>query len=602
MRTKLFRLLMAMVCILFVGKVSAQTITINYEQEGDGKPQLEYLSNSWTQIYQDLTEGENLITDIKFSTKNVNGEWKQAYEILVHTNPVKELLKVEVDGVENEQYLSDGRAGTFKIYLLEQKDYTISLKLTYSDEGGIVEDPFTHNIVGNLEGSGSVTASYTDVDGVEQNVTLQNGDNKLNVSGADGSYVIRVTPVADEGNMLNYIFCDGYEEDELLAEVNENGYFDLVFSSADVTVNLYVKFKAIPRADMLINYSQEGEGTTEYFYFSATNTSDSVKGVINAGENLYNDMYFHNGKNYRMYVMPKPAEGFVLDKVIVDGSENSLYKESVQTYGYFNLEPREAGITFDVKIVYASEEPEEPQGHKVVIKANGDVQYAIRYSNMDAQRQEYYLVLDKDTTVYLPDNAFCGWDYFADANFTVRGLLINGEPLLEQTFYVTSDLEISLDYVTKDYFEIEYEEPENGEIIVEYQEYDINVFDYVYVPYQAGMPLETGTGYRVTYVADEESYIASVTVNNETVMTSTIESPVYEYTYEGKVWGPVVVSAEILSEVSVDEVAAEPVQMTVYTVDGRLVRNCVAASAEEAVAGLDNGLYIVNGEKVIVNK
>lgn len=602
MRTNYLRVLLAMVLMLFVGRMSAQTITINYEQVGDGKPQMEYVSNSWTQTFDDLVAGENVITDIRYSTKNVNGEWKQAYEVLIHTNAVKELLKVEVDGVENEQYLNDGKAGTFRMYFLEQKNYTVSLKLTYSDEGGVVEDPFTHNLVGSFEGDGTVRAAYTDVFGEAQDVALNNGDNKLNVADRDGIYSIRITPVPGEGQMLKYIFCEGFEEDALMAEYNENGYVDLAFTGKDLTASLVVKFKAIPRADVILNYSQEGEGSADYYYYSADNENEKVEGTIAAGENLFDNMYFHNSKNYRLFVIPKPAEGYVLDKIILDGVENTLYKSSYDLDGYFYLEPREEGMTYDLKLVYVLEEPQEPEGHKVVIKANGDVEYVIKYSNIEEQKQEYFLVSGEDVTVYLPDNAFCSWDYTFSQNFTVRGLLINGEPLEEQTFSVTSDLEISLDYVQTEYFELEYEKPENGEIIVEYKEYDIEVYDYVYVPYEAGLPLVTGTTYRVTYIADGDSYIASVKICGEEVASSTIEDPMYEFVYEGEVWGPVTIEAEILEENSVNGVSAEPVSMTVYGIDGRIVRTCMAASAQEAVAGLEDGLYIVNGEKVLVRK
>lgn len=591
-----------MVLMLFVGRMSAQTITINYEQVGDGKPQMEYVSNAWVPIFTDLVAGEYVITDIRYSTKNVNGEYKQAYEVLIHTNAVKELLKVEVDGVENKQYLNDGKAGTFRMFFLEQKDYTVSLKLTYSDEGGIVEDPFTHNLVGSFEGEGTVNAAYTDILGEAQDVALKNGDNKLNVAERDGVYNIRVTPAPAEGHMLKYIFCEGYEEDALLAEYNEKGYVDLAFTGKDITASLIVKFKAIPRADVILNYSQEGEGSADYYYYSADNENEKVEGTVAAGENLFNNMYLHYSKNYRLYIVPKPAEGYVLDKVILDGVENSLHKSSYELDGYFFLEPREAGITYNLKLVYVSEEPQEPEGHKVVIKANGDVEYVIKYSNIEEQKQEYFLVSDEDVTVYLPDNAFCSWDYSYNPNFTVRGLLLNGEPLEEQTFNVTADMEISLDYVTTEYFELEYEQPENGEIIVEYKEYDIEVYDYVYVPYEAGLPLMTGTAYRVTYIADADSYIASVKISGEEVVSSTIEDPLYEFVYEGEVWGPVTIEADIRKEVSVNDVAAEPVAMTVYGIDGRVVRTCMAKSAEEAVTGLEEGLYIVNGEKVLVRK
>ena len=74
----------------------------------------------------------------------------------------------------------------------------------------------------------------------------------------------------------------------------------------------------------------------------------------------------------------------------------------------------------------------------------------------------------------------------------------------------------------------------------------------------------------------------------------------FEYTYEGTVWGPVALKMETKAIMSVDEAVAEPVEMHVYSVDGVLVRSCVAETVEEAVNGLAQGLYIVNGQKVVV--
>lgn len=403
-------------------------------------------------------------------------------------------------------------------------------------------------------------------------------------------YSIRVTVVPAEGYTLKSLYIG---QTDYSAWYGANEEFSLMSTSQGDTYELTVTFeKEAEKADMIVNYSQEGNGRLSYYYY--TDDADA-SGYMNDGANEFWDMYCDSYGNYKMYLTAVPEDGSVLKSLTVDGVDKTAeYNES----GNLMLTST-GGQTYDVKAVF-EEEAQEPTGHKVVIKANGDVEYYIKFSNTEAQRQEFYYVLDKDTTVYLPDNAFCAWNYTYNSNFTVKGLVINGEPLLEPSFYVNSDLEISLDYVVKDYFELEYDKPENGEVIVEYQVWDMDVKDYVYVPYEAGMPLETGTGYRVTYVADENSYIASIKVNGEVVMTSTVEEPVYEYTYEGKVWGQTVFEAEILSEISVDEVAAEPVQMTVYSVDGVLVRSCLAKDAKEAVEGLEKGLYIVNGQKILV--
>ena len=61
------------------------------------------------------------------------------------------------------------------------------------------------------------------------------------------------------------------------------------------------------------------------------------------------------------------------------------------------------------------------------------------------------------------------------------------------------------------------------------------------------------------------------------------------------------VSVSFVSTKSLGEVVTEPVMMKVYATDGHLVKSCMAKSVAEAVADLENGLYIVNGNKVVVN-
>lgn len=475
--------------------------------------------------------------------------------------------------------------------------YNVSYTLVEGDNNIVAEFEALitdYDVMINLtvEGEGVVTYEYDKAEPIGEIVTgeLVVGENKLpNIyKSTFGGYNIYVFAEPAKGYEVSAVYENGVEQN-LTAE----GCYLVSTEEKEGVIEVKVVFVPAPeKADMIVNYSQEGNGRLSYYYY--TDDADA-SGYMNDGANEFWDMYCDSYGNYKMYLTAVPEDGSVLKSLTVDGVDKTAeYNES----GTLMLTST-GGQTYDVKAVF-EEEAQEPTGHKVVIKANGDVEYYIKFSNTEAQRQEFYYVLDKDTTVYLPDNAFCAWNYTYNSNFTVKGLVINGEPLLEPSFYVNSDLEISLDYVVKDYFELEYDEPENGEVIVEYQVWDMDVKDYVYVPYEAGMPLETGTGYRVTYVADENSYIASIKVNGEVVMTSTVEEPVYEYTYEGKVWGQTVFEAEILSEISVDEVAAEPVQMTVYSVDGVLVRSCLAKDAKEAVEGLEKGLYIVNGQKILV--
>ena len=52
---------------------------------------------------------------------------------------------------------------------------------------------------------------------------------------------------------------------------------------------------------------------------------------------------------------------------------------------------------------------------------------------------------------------------------------------------------------------------------------------------------------------------------------------------------------------SVNDTSADPVEMHVYSVDGRLMKSCMARTPQEAATGLPDGIYIVNGQKVVVN-
>lgn len=538
-----------------------------------------------TLVYEaETAEGKISVTDAEGNVLESGSECAVGANVNIVVTPtsgyVLKSLKVgeteltvgePVDGTYTVPYTMVG--GENKIVAeFEMEDYDIIINLT-------------------VEGEGSVNYSYQDAEHSGERIegTLVAGENKLShiYSSIINGYSVVILPEPKPGFRVAAVYENDYEQDEM----EEGGYLVGTKDKKGV-VNVKVVFERFA-TDMIINYTQEGEGVVNYSYFLEGDGSGT--GNLAAGANEFDDMYLASDGYYKMYLTINPAEGSVLKSVTVNGTDMT---ETYNNDGTLLLKSV-GGETFDVKVVFEGEEP-EPTGHKVVIRANGDVDYHIKFSNVAEQKQEFYYVSDKDTTVYLPDNAFCGWNYTYNPNFTVKNLLINGEPLLEPTFTVTSDLEISLDYVETGYYELEFEQPENGEIIVEYQVYDMEVYDYVYVPYEAGLTLQTGTGYRVTYIADEDSYIANVKVNGEEVMTSTIEDPVYEFVYEEKVWGPVSFEAEILTEISVDEVAAEPVQMTVYSVDGVLVRSCLAKDAKEAVEGLAKGLYIVNGQKVVV--
>ena len=148
-----------------------------------------------------------------------------------------------------------------------------------------------------------------------------------------------------------------------------------------------------------------------------------------------------------------------------------------------------------------------------------------------------------------------------------------------------------------------YDEPEGGEIIIEvYDYFDMNIGDYTARPYETGEPIATGTKYRVTFYADEEYALTGAYVNDEKVFEAPATDEAAEFGYTGTVWGETNFRMETVLINSVDGVYAEPVQMYVYSVDGMLIRSCMAKSVDEAVDGLAQGLYIVNGEKVLVEE
>lgn len=512
------------------------------------------------------------------------------YGVDIYPKPAEgyKFVNALVNGTEVKNAVS--KYEDFGYFPVNSSEKEIALHLVYEKEA--VENPYTYTVT--IEGEGSVDYYYL----VDKTLAEVRGTIEPGVplpANPIPSVGINFTPNPAEGYEFTAAYVDGVEDEDAKGQIEMFGYFNVIPQSSEVNVKIvFTKTVELPEEyDMIVNYTQEGEGVVNYSYFLEGDGSGT--GNLAAGTNEFDDMYLASDGYYKMYLTINPAEGSVLKSVTVNGTDMT---ETYNNDGTLLLKSV-GGETIDVKVVFEKEQ-QEPTGHKVVIKANGDIEYHIKFSNVAEQKQEFYYVSDKDTTVYLPDNAFCGWNYTYNPNFTVKNLLINGEPLLEPTFTVTSDLEISLDYVETGYYELEYEQPENGEIIVEYEVYDMNVYDYVYVPYEEGLALMTGTGYRVTYIADEDSYIANVKVDGEEVMNSTLEDPVYEFVYEGKVWGPVLFEAEILTEIAVDEVVAEPVQMTVYSVDGVLVRSCLAKDVKEAVEGLEKGLYIVNGQKVLV--
>lgn len=500
---KLFTFCLAMVvCVLFAGKASAQ-FTINYEQEGEGAIQVEALVN-WFQTFFDLTDGQaTQINDVTWNNKDLGGgNWQQAYQLIFHLNS-GDIQKVEIDGVENQEYLELFKnGGRVDMFFTEQKDYVINMKVTFSEGGGgetPVEDPFTVNYKANIIGEGTLTATFTDADsGEEVSKEIVNGDNKLNVKAVDNMFNVRFTPKAAEGYGFDFLYVQGYDTYEDIAPaIAENGYFDAQTGASYTERQVEVKFVEVADGDMAVIYEQEGEGSCAYHYASKEAPEVNKEGFLEVGENLFTDMYFDE-YYYKIYLDPKPAAGYKLSEFTVNGV----------TYAYDGSE----------SFVYDTNAP----GKFVEVK-----------------------------TVFVAVPAY---------NVTVA-------------------------------------EVKNGSVTVEYK----NADETEYTAWTEGKTLPEGTEIRVTAKADADFTIEKFVVNDATVAEGSKESPLTEYVYEGTVTADVAVAVTFVTTKSLAEIAAEPVMMKVYAADGRLVKACMAKSVAEAVADLENGLYIVNGEKVVVD-
>lgn len=353
--------------------------------------------------------------------------------------------------------------------------------------------------------------------------------------------------------------------------------------------------------DMAINVTVEG-GETEvgYWYWKADPLEEMQEGVLEAGMNYLNNMWNSSSYHYHIYLSVTPADGYAIKEVYVD--------DSLSAYDYSSIliQSEERGRVVNVRVVC---EETLPEGyHTITLKSTGveSLSYYINVPNKEMTQTSAHFSGTEDVVVPIHDGGYFTWNYSAPLDYTVRGLLVNGQPLKEvsedgQTYVVKSDVVLELDYVVTEYCEVTYEEPVGGKMYVEYQEYDLEA-GYVYLPLdlEPGTTLMTGTNYRVTFEAAEDYALTAAYVNDEKVFEADAADEEYEYTYEGTVWGPVALKMETKAIMSVDEAVAEPVEMHVYSIDGVLVRSCVAETVDEAVSGLAQGLYIVNGQKVVV--
>lgn len=352
--------------------------------------------------------------------------------------------------------------------------------------------------------------------------------------------------------------------------------------------------------DMAINLTVEGgEAEVSYWYYKAEPLEEKQEGVLAAGMNYLDNMWNSTSNHYQINLTVTAADGYAVKEVYVDEFPTSYSPDNIA------IQRENSGTEVNVRVVC---EETLPEGyHTITLKSTGveNLFYYINVPNKEMTQTSAHYSGTEDVVVPIHDGGYFTWNYSAPLDYTVRGLLVDGKPLEEvsddgQTYVVTSDVVLSLDYLPTDYCEFSCVEPEGGNIIIEYQEYDINIYDYVWLPLEEGMPVVTGTEYRATFETDEDYALTAVYVDGEKVFEADAADEEFEYTYEGTVWGPVALKMETKAIMSVDEAVAEPVEMHVYSVDGVLVRSCVAETVEEAVNGLAQGLYIVNGQKVVV--
>ena len=543
--------------------------TYNVTVIGNGKASYMYYPADGSGIQRgELTDGAVIGMNPPLSSDG-------SYEIYIDVEPAdgEELVSITANGEEVD--LGAYWAMGINPIVAYTTGETVDLVIEFTDNAS-PGDEFIYGFNVEVEGEGTVDYYYANSLPEYLRGTFELGVlNKFNDvwHSSFGGYWMNIIPVPAAGWKVDAVYSGGtaLEFDE------ENQWYEVNTETAGTVFDIKVVFvEDVKDFDVAVNLTVEGgEADVTYTYYTVDD--QEMTGTVNAGMNEYSNVAYK--------------------EIYVDGV--------LSQYGtdFASLVSTEKGHVFEVRVVCEQEIPEDY--HKVTIKPTGneEVLYWIAYSNVEAQKQEfYYSTADEEVVFYVPDNAFCSWNYNVPLDYTVRDLLVDGQPLDESYFNVTADMTVELDYVETGYYVITYEEPVGGDIIIEYQEYDINIYDYVYLPYEDGMVLTSGTKYRVTFEAADNYFLTGAYVDGEKVFEATPEDGEFEYTYEGTIWSDVTLKIETVADKSVDGVYAEPVQMYVYSVDGMLIRSCMAKSVDEAVDGLAQGLYIVNGEKVLVEE
>lgn len=529
------------------------------------------------------------------------------YEIYIDVEPAdgEELVSITANGEEVD--LGAYWAVGINPIVAYTTGETVDLVIEFTDNAS-PGDEFIYGFNVEVEGEGTVDYYYANSLPEYLRGTFELGVlNKFNDvwHSSFGGYWMNIIPVPAAGWKVDAVYSGGtaLEFDE------ENQWYEVNTETAGTVFDIKVVFvEDVKDFDVAVNLTVEGgEADVTYTYYTVDD--QEMTGTVNAGMNEYSNVaYSESLGGYTVDLNVTAAEGSMVKEIYVDGV--------LSQYGtdFASLVSTEKGHVFEVRVVCEQAAPEEV--YTITMKATGneEVSYYINLSIPSLKQvNTYYSAPDEDVTVTVPKSAtdaYFSWNRNVPSNYTFRDFLVNGESIYDvstdgngQLYNISGDVELELVFFETEYYVLTYDEPEGGEIIIEIFDYwDMNVGDYVARPYEDGELIATGTEYRVTFYADEEHFLTGAYVNDEKVFEAPVTDEAAEFEYTGTVWGETNFRMETVLINSVDGVYAEPVQMYVYSVDGMLIRSCMAKSVDEAVDGLAQGLYIVNGEKVLVEE
>ena len=574
--------------------------TYNVTVIGNGKASYMYYPADGSGIQRgELTDGAVIGMNPPLMSKG--------YEIYIDVEPAdgEELVSITANGEEVD--LGAYWAMGINPIVAYTTGETVDLVIEFTDNAS-PGDEFIYGFNVEVEGEGTVDYYYANSLPKYLRGTFELGVlNKFNDvwHSSFGGYWMNIIPVPAAGWKVDAVYSGGtaLEFDE------ENQWYEVNTETAGTVFDIKVVFvEDVKDFDVAVNLTVEGgEADVTYTYYTVDD--QEMTGTVNAGMNEYSNVaYSESLGGYTVDLNVTAAEGSMVKEIYVDGV--------LSQYGtdFASLVSTEKGHVFEVRVVCEQAAPEEV--YTITMKATGneEVSYLINLSIPSLKQvTPYNSSATEDVIVTVPKSAtdaYFSWNRTVPANYTFRDFLVNGQSIYDvsaetggQLYYIKGDVELELVFFETGYFVLTYDEPEGGEIIIEvYDYFDMNIGDYTARPYETGEPIATGTKYRVTFYADEEYALTGAYVNDEKVFEAPATDEAAEFGYTGTVWGETNFRMETVLINSVDGVYAEPVQMYVYSVDGMLIRSCMAKSVDEAVDGLAQGLYIVNGEKVLVEE